>query len=134
MRPCRVPGSEPRTRKRLNRLGLIAATCILLAGCSEEKISACIVTAEPILAARQLNMTGQAKEWLARCRANPAYPRGNCEVLYLDADRLLTDCMRAKGYVISIIRTEACQSYYQAECWTPVWVDRLLRLLPPISN
>lgn len=54
--------------------------------------------------------------------------RDACSVIYLDADKAITDCMSDKGYAIRRGARD-CRSYFEASCYAPKWLWDIQGLL-----
>jgi hypothetical protein len=106
----------------LQRFIVVITIIVSLAGCSDKPLAACTASTEPAILLRQLALTPLVKRQFDNCLS--ASGKRTCEVIFLNSDNLMRDCMSQAGYSIS--GGPACKTYYDPSCYRPTWLNLLL--------
>lgn len=125
MRVCPSKGREAHIKNGLRFIALMLATTLV--GCVDDAMEDCKSSIEPTLLMRQLVLSAEKQKGYQNCIKDVR--TSTCEVIWLDADRMLNACMARHGYSLRLAQSEACKSYYDAACYGPSWFVKLTKAI-----
>lgn len=107
------------------RVIIALSSLLMLGGCGEKELAACVSSGEQTTLLRQIAAAGGVKKNFEAC-INSNMGEKYCRVIWLDSDTAVHDCMKAHGleYMPSQVSGGPCHllDYDDVYCYRPKWL------------